>query len=365
MLTRRDQLKLKEEKQKNENPEDACDETKEHDGEEPQDAKKTKGSGKGKGTKKEGKAKGKAKAQAKTKSSNGKKDHQPGLEEEGEDQEGPKVEVSDDHPPEEMGEASGSEMNGMETPKKALFQSDDDGSHDDFDMPTPPAMPKFLCPKTGKEKTLQEIFDNYVPAAWKRSKRQKSSEESTKPGPPTPKAKSRAAKAKAKAGSKAPIPKAKGKAEAKAKAKTKAKRKAQDTPSHSKQVMQSPAIKKEIKRRKKKETEAMAEQAQDMKDTMMQGILVQKIKNVLGMGVEECKAHLRDTACPMYPMTYLSAYWTRSAVAIVLRDENGKATTHLEYFGFNKAESKNANYALAYGSAWLMVPCHLMDGPSC
>lgn len=40
VLTRRDQLKFKEEKQKNENPEDACDDTKEEDGEEPEPAQK-------------------------------------------------------------------------------------------------------------------------------------------------------------------------------------------------------------------------------------------------------------------------------------------------------------------------------------
>ena len=379
VLTRRDQLKFKEEKQKNENPEDACDDTKEEDGEEPEPAQKKKVRANAKKAKGEGKANGKAKAkdkaETKAKVSKGKKKHEPGMDEEGDDQQEAeqKVKVSDDFPMEETQEASDAEINNVKTPKKTLFQSDDESDDGNDGMPTP--ITKFIDPTTGEERTLQEIFDNYVPAAWKRSKGQRSSDDSTKPGPPTPKAKSRA-KAKAKAGSKVPEQKAaaKVKAEAKGKAKSnpksnpksKAKSKAQDTPSPSKRVMASPAIKKEIKRRKKQDAQAMAEQAQDMKDHMMQGIFVQKIKNVVGLEWEECKEMLKEKDCPMYPMTYLSAYWSRQAVAVVLRDDNtGKPSTHLEYFGFSKGESKNVNLALAYVAAWLMVSCHLMDGPSC
>ena len=77
VLTRRDQLKFKEEKQKNENPEDACDDTKEEDGEEPEPAQKKKVRANAKKAKGEGKANGKAKAkdkaETKAKVSKGKK----------------------------------------------------------------------------------------------------------------------------------------------------------------------------------------------------------------------------------------------------------------------------------------------------
>lgn len=266
----------------------------------------------------------------------------------------------------------------MITPKKALFQ-ESDGEDDVMQrVPNTIQRARFVDPRTGKEESLEELFNKYLPHAWQKSKPNGDkgnavlsassasaankamglTAAAAKPEATPKKASSkRRAKAKAKASPKAkakssPKPKAAAKASAKAKAKAKAKSSPKKRPE-----LDSPSIKKEIKRRKQRQEQVMETQGEQLEDELMQGVLTRICNCVKDLDDAMMREELRNRLCQQVGNTYMSAYWKTLSVGVVDRDKNGVANKHLTLFSSRAASHPNVNMALAYGSAWLMVSC--------
>ena len=349
MLTRRQQLKLKQDQKEQKEQKGKA---KDADPEAVPDAKHEKGDKKVKAKsapKAEPKAKGKAKAKAK---SEGKAKAQPKKRSRKEDEEADKEDEESQEP------------DAPKTPeaKRRLFhESDDDMNEGDEKnvasgsdaQAVDPALKKYVDPKTGKEVSLQELFDNYIPNKWKRHHVKPSTdadegEESTRAGKP---------KAKAKARGKA---KAKAKAAAAADAKEKAK---SSSPG---QALSSPSIKKEQKRRKKKETAVIETTGEEMADTGLQSVFVHMIESVSNFESDDTKHYLKANMSGGNKLCNLSAYWhkLKEGSCGVMK----KTGATWVYFGFKHDVDWNVNMTLAYMCGSKMVSCleqWLLDGCLC
>ena len=230
----------------------------------------------------------------------------------------------------------------MVTPKKRLFNavSEDDG--DDFDggpvkssAKSSSSPPTFIDPKTGKSVTLAEVFENYMPDQWnkKNAKKSKLEKEAT-------------------AGSSNSAP-SRPKAKARSKNKTKAKAKAESIPESPK--LTSPSIKKEQKRRKKKETQVIETTGDDMMDQAMQDKFKHTIDSVDGFESDDVKGYLKKTMTGGNKLCNLSSYWKKTSEGSV-----GLMTKKNEtwvYFSFKYDVGWSVNMSLAYSCASLMVTC--------
>ena len=320
MLTRRQQLKRKQD-QEEEKKQKADKTTKGGDGgEKPENAKgKAKGKAKAKG-------KGKAKAKAKAKAAN-----------EGEEVQDQTMVPSEDELPQDF-----------QTPKKRLFQeSDNEGEQEGVGggLPKPPGDKMVVDPYTGKMKSLNQIFEEYAPNAWKKKMRQEVGATSSGLADPKYKAK---AKGRAKAG-----PKAKAKASPKAKANNKG------SPNIKKRgrtaKVDSPAIKKEQARRRKKMEENMVEeQPEDMYDESITKCLEEHVRRLEkdGEDKDQVKEYFRTNHFKMYQAHFtFSCYWDNHAVGLVFK--GGK---HFAYFAFKHSKASWAfNITMASVCAYLMV----------
>lgn len=299
VLTRRDQLKQKQDREQ-----------------EKKDAKDADAKAKAK-AKARGKAKAGGKAKAKAKSSAT-----------------TKPEVAN-------GEESGEDEESMETPKKRLFQSDSDPE----DKKPPPTLDvsfiktyektKFIDPKTGKERSLEDVFEQYLPESWRRKMR--------RVGEVNPKNESGAS------GSRdvAPKRRARGKqSEAKAKA----------TPKKGKSPkITSPSIKKEVRRRRKKEEAVMQTAPEDMKDNAMQETFLYRLTH----DQKQSEEHFKKNALQMNGLTEshttFSFYWKTMGVGVLLK----KPRTHIALFTMKKAEDFATNMSIAHTCALLLVSWQL------
>lgn len=95
----------------------------------------------------------------------------------------------------------------------------------------------------------------------------------------------------------------------------------------------------------------------------MQTIMNKVVTEVKDMSYDDCKEHLKMKACPNHhKSTYLSAYWKTFSVGVVKRDgPRGAAKTHMMLFRNKMGNTDNTSMALAYSSAWLMVPSQLLN----
>ena len=180
------------------------------------------------------------------------------------------------------------------------------------------------------------------------------------------------AKAKAKAKAKATAAKAKAKGKAKAKSQAAGASKDEDADDEAEEKEEeekpkgrgkkakasvlSPFAKKEVKRRKKMDELFMKEKA--VEDITIQGVLLQHMKNVEALTEEKAvKEYLVGKVKDKDVNKYfkLNEYWKRPAIGIT-HVELGK---DIAYFG--KAgtcpEGWNINIALVYGAAVLMAAC--------
>ncbi len=318
MLTRRDQLKLKQD----------------------QDVEKKKGKGKGDDGSAEvpkakpkskgqraGKGKGKAKSKSKT--------------------------TGDEKPLEEQDGVSP-----FKTPKRKLFPEDDGFGENLGDEHDPvmkaqktkedPATKMVVDPKTGEQKSLAQLFEEYLPSAWKRNMKSSRDprngtiptdvpDEETKP--------TRKGRAKAKAGAKA---KASPKAKAKGKAKAKAK------------VASSPSVKKEQARRRKKQEEEIKEQPENMKDDLLLDVFREHIGKMKDDSIsdDDLKSYFREGYFKGYKgMFIFSCYWEKQAVGLVF-----SGGSHFAYFSFcNKRAPWKFNMTLACTCAYMMVSFKHLD----
>lgn len=305
VLTRRDQLKLKQ----------------------TQDLEK-KNAEKAEKPKAKGKAKGKSKAKAKSKVDGAEK---------------PQTEVEDQD-----------EVSPFKTPKRQLFPDDDGLNENHGDEQDPvmkvqktledPTTKMVVDPQTGEQKSLAEYFEQYLPNAWKRnmkpSRDPRNGDVSADRAEEEPEKKQRRAKAKAKAGAKA-SPKAKAKAKGKAKAKAKA--------------LSSPSVKKEQARRRKRQgDEIMEQQPENMRDDLLLDVFREQINKMKDDKVttDDFKTYFRDVFFKQFKSIFtFSCYWDKQAVGLVFC-----GGSHFAYFSFcNKRAPWKFNMTLACVSAYMMV----------
>ena len=217
-----------------------------------------------------------------------------------------------------------------ENPKsKALFQSDDDGDdgeslHERYDR------------KSRSVKPLKEILEKEEPNNHRKRQRSKTVDwiesAASKEEPET-----KPAKKKRKVG------------------KGKGKNKNKDI----KKEDLSPFAKKEKKRRLKAEKDVMQQPATP--DAQLQGICLQHLKNVAGLTFEDVKAYLRDKLQNDCPKDFkIDEYWGRPACGIKVRslgDGSLKNAPMIAYFKAYGTAPKgwNLNMALVYVSASLLV----------
>eukprot|EP00435_Cladocopium_sp_Y103_P064804 s55_g26.t1 len=204
-----------------------------------------------------------------------------------------------------------------ETPRKQLFQSQDDGSDHSGDE----SEHERLDAKTGKVEPLREILERCEVDKHKAKNRK---QETPEPVEETPK--------KAKGG------KNKGK-------KTK--------------VDLSPFTKKEVARRKRKDKEVMQSEAKE--DGQIQAIVRQHLKNVEKLTYEEVKVYLRKHLTNRNAAEFrLNEYWGRPACGVKvlpLGDGTVKKAPEVVYIGKYGTcpEGWNYNMACVYVTASLMA----------
>lgn len=221
------------------------------------------------------------------------------------------------------------ETGGEKTPRKALFQSDEEGSHDDEEGSHDELR---LDPKTGKALPLKEHLEKCAPEAHlkQRPSKRDADQDPAQEAGSSQKNKSKGAKFA--------------------------------------KVNLSPFAKKQARSRKKTEQTAMHQEPTE--DKVIQGLCLQHMKNVEGLEYEEVKAHLKKhLANDQNEQFVLNPYWGRSAcgVKVVSLSESGlkKNAPEVAYFTRYGTSPKGWNFsmALVYVSASLMdLRLHLGGG---
>ena len=217
------------------------------------------------------------------------------------------------------------------TPKKKLFQSDEE-TGDEGGHDSPH---ERLDSKTGEVKPLAAIFEQDKPSEWIATRpRKKKVEKKTKQ-----------ASAASTAGAAASSNEAGGKP-AKAKAKS---------TKRSKQEL-SPFAKKENKRRKQAELATMQESPQE--DLQVQGIFLQYMKQCKDLTYDGLKEYLYKNLPHQFNHGKLNPYFSRPACGVQVDLKTGKPgkLTEIVYFGrCGTANSFNAIVVTAYVSGHLMA----------
>ena len=210
-----------------------------------------------------------------------------------------------------------------ENPKKSLFQSDDDGDDDE-------SFHERYDPKSRSVMPLKDILDKEEPTNHR--KRQRSKVEPSQSAASKEEPEKKPAKKKRKQSKEKGI----------------------------KKVDLSPFTKKEKNRRQKAEKEVMQQPATP--DAQIQGICLQHLKNVAGLEYEDVKEYLRDKLRNDRPKDFkIDEYWGRMACGVKVRslgDGSMKNAPEIVYFKAYGTAPKgwNLNMALVYVSASLLVP---------
>ncbi|CAK9093029.1 unnamed protein product [Durusdinium trenchii] len=190
------------------------------------------------------------------------------------------------------------------TPKRKLFQSDGEGEEK-----VKPDDEESIEAK--KAALLQQMFEDDKPSRWRKSHPQKPS------------------RAAAKSGASAEVTHGKGK----------------------KKPELSPFAKKEVRRRKKAELQTM--QSSPQEDAQVQGILMQHAKVCQDMPFDALKKYLYGKVQKKFTKSYLNPYLQKQACGVKVKLEGWKAFSEIFYFGrCGTAPSFNAGCVAAY-AAWL------------
>ncbi len=125
-----------------------------------------------------------------------------------------------------------------------------------------------------------------------------------------------------------------------------------------KQVVKSPAVQKEKKRRARKgqPKEENIDLIESMEDQLLQGVFVQQLKPVDVLTYDDLKAHLIK-ADSDFTRSTLSVYWGRAACGVKwIADPKG---SQVAYFAFKSTESMGMNYnhimTLAFSAGMVLV----------
>ena len=232
---------------------------------------------------------------------------------------------------------------GMVTPRKTLFQSDDsDDGEQEFKGPALPAEPpsphmRIADTKTGEVKPLTQIFEEDKPKRHAKSSVEKKSGAAS----------SSFEAADASVGGDAVSSKPKGKGRA-GKAKATPKRK------NAKNTL-SPFAKKEHQKRQRKQKEVM--RTSPTEDKVVQDMMIHHAKKCKDMSFEDMKIYLRGTE-HKWKHFRLNPYFGRQACGVKtnLVKGDGKSTTEVSYYGkIGTAKNANQGMAVCFTSACLMV----------
>lgn len=207
----------------------------------------------------------------------------------------------------------------MPTPKRKLFQSED-GSEDEAEGKKDQHL--RVDAKTGDVKPLKDIVDEYVPGRWRATRPSSSKED--------PEDEQEPSKKKGKGGSKG---RGRGKGEL------------------------SPFAKKEVKRRRKVEQSTM--EAEAVEDGQITAICLAHLGKVEDLTFEKLKEYLQCKFENKFKKGVLNCYWSRASCGVKcpdLGDGTLKKAPEIAYFGkYGTAPNWNANVALTYISACIMV----------
>ncbi|CAL1126695.1 unnamed protein product, partial [Cladocopium goreaui] len=201
------------------------------------------------------------------------------------------------------------------TPRKELFQSDEESSdeasaHDRVDK------------KSGKVKPLSSIFEEDAPEQWRRSRASNDGPSASSAAAPPP----------------APAVKPKGKG-------------------RGRKAAMSPMAKKLAKKRKQAMDDVMHEQLKE--DAQLQGIFCQHLKAIGSLTYDSLKEYLVTHAPKDCNKFLLDPYWGRTACGVKSKElggDNKRSMPLVSYFAsFGTASTWNVNMTLTYLSAWLMA----------
>ena len=208
------------------------------------------------------------------------------------------------------------------TPRKELFQSDEESSdeasaHDRVDK------------KSGKVKPLSSIFEEDAPEQWRRSRASNDGPSASSAAAPPP----------------APAVKPKGKG-------------------RGRKAAMSPMAKKLAKKRKQAMDDVMHEQLKE--DAQLQGIFCQHLKAIGSLTYDSLKEYLVTHAPKDCNKFLLDAYWGRTACGVKSKElggNNKRSMPLVSYFAsFGTASTWNVNMTLTYLSAWLMAAWLVITG---
>ena len=154
-----------------------------------------------------------------------------------------------------------------------------------------------------------------------------------------------------------PKKRAKAKAQPKEKAKAKAKAKSKGSPNTK---VSSPSIKKEQKRRKKAAEDYQCESAEEMADRRMQDLYETHLKHIRGLPLMDLKDYLQTNMPNTNKHGCKVAYWSRSTasvgVSVYMDLKNSyQSKAHFGYFSFKLANDWTSNMCIAFIAAHLMV----------
>lgn len=340
MLTRRDQLELKDHQQKEQDE-------KADDSDKPKPKRKAKAApkagskakakagAKSKSTPDKRAAKTKAKAKAKSKSK---------PSENMEEADEAMSEVNQDEPmPDASQENKNDEIDAMETPRKRLKPL--------FDASAEPVPYEDQSPRT--QRVLDRIEEALLPKPIRRARQQKKA------------ATDAAAEASAGSskgnGEKGSGGKGRGRGRGRGRGKKPESPFMKDI-NKSPLIAKSPAVKKErARRQRKKAQQNPPPQDGNMENTVMVGLFHQLMKNVDGLTYEDLQNHLTNSpSLSGYTRARLSTYWGRKACGVKFVDD--PSTPQVAYFAYKhpKASGYNILMSVAYISAALLVPLQLL-----
>ena len=212
-------------------------------------------------------------------------------------------------------EESNEEETDAKTPRKELFQSDEESSDEE-------SAHERIEKKSGKVKPLSTIFEDDAPEQWRRSRASNDGPSASSAAVPPP--------------DHAVKPKGRGRG---------------------KKPALSPMAKKLAKKRKQEMDEVMHEQIKE--DAQLQGIFCQHLKAVGDLPYDSLKEYLVTQGPKDCKKFILDPYWGRTACGVKSKElggDNKKSMPMVAYFSsYGTASTWNFNMALTYLSAWLMA----------
>lgn len=102
----------------------------------------------------------------------------------------------------------------------------------------------------------------------------------------------------------------------------------------------------------------MVTNAADLADPMMQGIIIQKLRDVENMSMDDCKAHLVAKKAEMKDKHgNLNIYWSKTCSSV--RHLLLPKSPDIACFSTKQGKTWNTRMTAAFMGSWLLVTWHL------